>query len=298
MNKDVLLNTEQMAKFVANGFLEFDGLVDQKTNKEFIDIFFNNKSIDEIKINELLPILKPGTKLVNSYSDDNVIGKLIKNPYIKGAIESLVGRNPIVDHHHIHISMPNSQSSQYNHFDSAIDKRTQTFDIQLLYFPHEVKASMGGTRYIPGTHFRIVHTHHIARYQNILGQKFVCCKPGTVLIFHHGLWHGGGRNLSETPRIMFKLRLQPTEPQILLWNTEDITEERIKSWQRPIYHGDKSSNNDPVPNILMNSELWFDSNATLEWINRIKLWRILLGKPKIDIDNWMSRLENDPGSII
>ena len=34
MNKDVLLNTEQMAKFVANGFLEFDGLVDQKTNKE------------------------------------------------------------------------------------------------------------------------------------------------------------------------------------------------------------------------------------------------------------------------
>ena len=143
MNKDVLLNTEQMAKFVANGFLEFDGLVDQKTNKEFIDIFFNNKSIDEIKINELLPILKPGTKLVNSYSDDNVIGKLIKNPYIKGAIESLVGRNPIVDHHHIHISMPNSQSSQYNHFDSAIDKRTQTFDIQLLYFPHEVKASMG-----------------------------------------------------------------------------------------------------------------------------------------------------------
>jgi len=48
----------------------------------------------------------------------------------------------------------------------------------------------------------------------------------------------------------------------------------------------------------MNSELWFDSNATLEWINRIKLWRILLGKPKIDIDNWMSRLENDPGSII
>ena len=43
MNKDVLLNTEQMAKFVANGFLEFDGLVDQKTNKEFIDIFFNNK---------------------------------------------------------------------------------------------------------------------------------------------------------------------------------------------------------------------------------------------------------------
>ena len=57
-----------------------------------------------------------------------------------------------------------NQSSQYNHFDSAIDKRTQTFDIQLLYFPHEVKASMGGTRYIPGTHFRIVHTHHIHKY--------------------------------------------------------------------------------------------------------------------------------------
>ena len=70
-------------------------------------------------------------------------------------------------------------------------------DIQLFYFPTEVTKEMGGTRYHPGTHLRIVNEMAIAKYQNILGQKSIVCKPGTIGIFHSGLWHGAGVNFSE-----------------------------------------------------------------------------------------------------
>ena len=79
---------------------------------------------------------------------------------------------------------------------------------------------MGGTRYHPGTHLRIVNEMAIAKYQNILGQKSIVCKPGTIGIFHSGLWHGAGVNFSENIRYMFKVRLQPTEKQELLWDPE------------------------------------------------------------------------------
>ena len=38
---------------------------------------------------------------------------------------------------------------------------------------------MGGTRYIPGSHFRMVNEFAIARYHN-RGQKHVVCPAGTV----------------------------------------------------------------------------------------------------------------------
>ena len=49
-----------------------------------------------------------------------------------------------------------------------------------------------GEHSILRTHLRIVSESGIARYQNILGQKHIVCKAGTVGIFHHGLWHGAG----------------------------------------------------------------------------------------------------------
>jgi len=79
---------------------------------------------------------------------------------------------------------------------------------------------MGGTRYHPGTHLRIVNEMGIAKYQNIKGQKNIICKAGTIGIFHNGLWHGAGVNFSDDIRYMFKVRLQPTEKQELLWDPE------------------------------------------------------------------------------
>ena len=108
---------------------------------------------------------------------------------------------------------------------------------------------------------------------------------------HHGIWHGGGRNESDNPRLMFKLRIQPTVKQILLWDTDDLTEERIKSWNRPIFGATKSEGSDPIPKTLTYKNEYYDNDDRLYYINRIKLWRYLLGNPEIDVDYWLTRIK-------
>ena len=111
------------------------------------------------------------------------------------------------------------------------------------------------------------------------------------MVFHHGMRHGGGRNTSDQRRFMYKLRLQPTGKQSLLWDTSDLDETRVAKWRRPIFQGTNKDSEDPVPLILMHHQPWFDNEGRLELINRIKLWRLLLGSSNVDIDYWLSRLE-------
>ena len=42
----------------------------------------------------------------------------------------------------------------------------------------------------------------------------------------------------------------------------------------------------------MRSERWFEfDTGRLEMINRVKLWRYLLGDASADVDYWLTRLE-------
>ena len=149
---------------------------------------------------------------------------------------------------------------------------------------------MGGTRYHPGTHLRIVNEMAIAKYQNILGQKSIVCKPGTIGIFHSGLWHGAGVNFSENIRYMFKVRLQPTEKQELLWDPE-------KKYQplpnRALYWTDESKDQ-TINDILMKPYPWQEADTNrLDKINVVKFWRLLTGHKKMDVDYWLTRIENE-----
>jgi len=49
------------------------------------------------------------------------------------------------------------------------------------------------------------------------------------------------------------------------------------------------------PAILCTPEPWFEFDTDqLEFVNRIKLWRFLLGDDDFDAHYWLSRLENEP----
>ena len=291
-----LLTTSQMAEFAAKGCLRFDGLIDSDLNQEFLDLFAEDIGSDDRYVNKVIPNCKPGTYVLQAFPQDHPLSKILAQPVVAGTLKSLIGTNPIFDHHHVHMTFPNRSRVQTNHQDSTIDLRSKNFDIQMIYFPHEVNDKMGGTRYIPGTHLRTVHESQIARYQNIRGQIRVTCPAGTIIFFHHGIWHGGGKNTSDVPRIMYKLRLQPSGSQSLQWDTSDLTEERIKSWQRPIFHAFGKREEDDVPSILMSDEPWFDNTSRLEYMNRIRFWRTLLNDAEIDIDYWLTRVENEPAS--
>ena len=291
-----LLTTSQVAEFAAKGCLRFDGLIGSDLNQEFLDLFAEDIGSDDRYVNRVIPNCKPGTYVSQAFPQDHPLSKILAQPVVAGTLKSLMGTNPIFDHHHVHMTFPNRSRVQTNHQDSTIDLRSKNFDIQMIYFPHEVNDKMGGTRYIPGTHLRTVHESQIARYQNIRGQIRVTCPAGTIIFFHHGIWHGGGKNTSDVPRIMYKLRLQPSGSQSLQWDTSDLTEERIKSWQRPIFHAFGKREEDDVPSILMSDEPWFDNTSRLEYMNRIRFWRTLLNDAEIDIDYWLTRVENEPAS--
>ena len=291
-----LLTTSQVAEFAAKGCLRFDGLIDSDLNQEFLDLFAEDIGSDDRYVNRVIPNCKPGTYVSQAFPQDHPCSKILAQPVVAGTLRSLLGTNPIFDHHHVHMTFPNRSRVQTNHQDSTIDLRSKNFDIQMIYFPHEVNDKMGGTRYIPGTHLRTVHESQIARYQNIRGQIRVTCPAGTIIFFHHGIWHGGGKNTAEIPRIMYKLRLQPSGSQSLQWDTSDLTDERIKSWQRPIFHAFGKFEEDDVPSKLMSHEPWFDNTSRLEYMNRIRFWRTLLNDAEIDIDYWLTRVENEPAS--
>ena len=124
---------------------------------------------------------------------------------------------PDVDHHAVHVRQPHGGEAQKLHGDAIIDIRPDAFDIQLMYYPQEVTLEQGGTLSVPGSHLRRINETDTGRYQNLRGQTRLTCPAGTVVLLHHGIWHGGRRNDSDQPRYMFKIRFNPTVRQLRLW---------------------------------------------------------------------------------
>ena len=309
------LNSVAMATFAARGFLRFDGRVPADVNARFMDeagrlevpspdadarsAMARNR--ERLRANHI-PEVPAGTPLLDAYAPDTALGRLVRLPWVRGGIESLVGPGSLLDHHFLHIALPpafrdGEQSvSQNTHQDSTIDPR-RAFDIQLMYFPHEVTAEMGGTRYVPGTHLRVVSEGAIGRYQNMVGQEHVACPAGTLIFTHHGLWHGGGQNRSGQARYMFKIRLNPTVRQCRLWDTSDLSAEDHARW--PIFHRKRGRAPGHIQSILTRPEKWFENDTgRIEYINRIRFWRFLLGDDSFDADYWATRVENEPTAAV
>ena len=299
------LNSKQMAHFAAEGFLRFDGVVPEALNQKFLteighvepsEVQNPMQHYGKVMAGSAIPVVKPGTPLSQAYPDDSALSDLMNLPVVQGAIESLVGAEAIFDHHFLHITFPpefyegKQQKSQHYHQDSTIDPR-QAFDIQIMYFPHDVTEDMGGTRFLPGSHHRIVSEAAIGRYQNIVGQQRMVCEAGTLLFLHMGIWHGGGLNLSDRMRYMFKIRINPSQRQTKLWDTSDLTHEHYD--QRPIFWTG-GQQGDEIHQILMKPAPWFEADTgRLELINRVKFWRYLLGDQEFDADYWLTRVENE-----
>lgn len=307
MTDRINLTTAQMAHFAARGFIRFDAVVDEAINEQFLaDIGKVPPGADSmiahyrnIMASSVIPLVNPGTPLAQAYRQDSALGRLVRHPRVAGAIASLVG-NCRVDHHFLHVTFPPAYhdraaglpQSQPTHQDSTIDPR-RAFDVQLFYFPHAVTLEMGGTRFIPGSQFRLVSEAAVARYQNIRGQQHVVCPAGTVMFFHMGLWHGGGLNRSEVLRYMFKIRLCPTGRQLRLWQAAGDDAD-IESSSRPIFWTEGAPDPDHLYSILTRPEPWFEADTgRLEYINRVKFWRYITGDDNFDADYWLTRIENE-----
>ena len=299
-----LLTAVQMASFVARGFLRFDAAVPAEINDQFLAEMGEiaepqpgrklRAAYGEMMARAGVPEVAAGVPLARAYPQGSAISRLLELPLVAGAIRSLIGEEPTFDHHFLHVTFPpayhegGENVSQHTHQDSTIDPRT-AFDLQIMYYPHAVTREMGGTRFIPGTHLRKVSEVALGRYQNVRGQQHMVCEPGTLLFLHSGIWHGGGVNLADRTRTMFKIRMNPSTSQVRQF---DLSTLKPQAAQRPIFYV-KGRQPAGVEQILMTPEPWFEQDTgRLEFVGRIKLWRYLTGDPTYDADYWLTRLEN------
>lgn len=303
MDSVPLLTTDHMASFVSRGFLRFEAAIPEDINaqameelpllfRSWLDEFRGSSRSDSNDDDATAPLPRSGTALDIAYSPDSAFGRMVRVPVIAGAIASLVGPCPVVDHHFVHIKMAGDLNAQGLHCDAIIDDGL-AFDIQLFWFPHDVAPREGGTRYVPGSHLRRVNMDDVSRYQHLVGDQFHSGPAGTVVIFHHGLWHAGAPNHGTRNRVMGKLRLNPTVPQVRLWDTSDVdgrsrADDHI--WART----------DPgmVASELRRSEEWFEPSVhRLETVQRAILWRHLTGDPSFDVDWYLTRTERRMGLV-
>ena len=263
-----LLTSVEMAHFVSHGALVFESVVPDDLNAEALGVL--DAGIEHLPY---------GTSVDLAFPEGSFVRRLISLPAVAGAIQSLVGPDPTIDHHAVHVRRPHEGEAQKMHGDAILDTRLDSFDLQLMYYPHALTLEQGGTLSVPGSHLRRINESDIGRYQNLRGQTRLTCPAGTVVMLHHGIWHGGRRNDTDTVRYMFEIRFNPTVRQLRLWNTDDLSE--------PAVHDE-----------LVTRFPWYE-NATgrLEMVNRVKLWRALTGDDAFDLDYWMTRVANRPQRI-
>jgi Phytanoyl-CoA dioxygenase (PhyH) len=272
---EALLDSKQVAAFVADGYLRFDGIVPGAICGAALAELASGGPMSSFGAPPASPARTwPGRRLAGLFGEWPGIEAMLDLPAVAGVVQSLLGQGALYDHHYAHVIPPNQRWSQPWHADAILDPRRTAFDIQLFFFLHETPREMGGTMVLPGSHLRQVNEAAIARYQNFVGQQAMACPAGSLLVCHHGIWHCGQPNLTSRSRTMFKLRLGPGAPQRRTWDTGDL--------------------NDPeIGRILSRDHGWYGHEVRLEIANRIRLWRALTGNAGFDVDHWLTRIENE-----
>lgn len=243
VDRQYLLTAKQMAQFTVDGYLLFEGFVPQELNEA---VYADQQAG------------------CGQWQTSEATRAVFELPQVKGILQSLVGEHPVYDHSALHIVGANQLTAQFWHADSIIDARPLAFDIQAMYFSHDCPKEMGPTLILPGSHLRRCSNASISRYKNIVGQKQLAGRAGTIGFLHQALWHCAQPNHTDRTRYMFKLRLRPGQEQRGLFNTEGY--------------------DDPEVRRIVNSftHKWQGEQARAENVERAKLWRYLCGDDSVD----------------
>jgi len=263
---DLRLTTSEMASFVTQGTVRCDEIVPPELCARVLEEMKGGAYGGDIFKNtgQLLTEQWPGSGMQ----------AVLQVPKVRAVLESLVGPDPRYDHHAVHLSPAGNLRGQDIHQDAEYDVRCTAFDIQASFFFHDVTAAMGGTLFLPGSHYRRVRVSAIGRYQNIVGQEQTVCKAGTVVFWHHNLWHCGRGNNTDQTRYMFKLRVNARVKQERLFNYTELPVAELRK-------------------IFEVRHPFSGNDERTETLNRIRLWRYLTGDASWDCTSWWSRIENE-----
>ena len=264
VEKKHLLNVEQMARFVVDGYLEFDDLIPDALNERALEDELTAVDDSGRKAEFAWHITDNKDGFFN-YSD--AIRQIHELPAVRGVLQSLLGPGYAQNHSALHVTYPYQEEAQLWHVDSGGRRQVRlpgahpySFDILSAYFAHDVPYEMGPTLVLPGSHLRSMMGPDTGRYKNIKGQKRLAGKGGRICFLHEALWHCAQTNETEQHRFMFKIRYNPRTEQRATFNTE--------GWDNPEIRRYFLTNKDT--HVLTGESAWVVGE-------RARWWRYLCG---------------------
>jgi len=178
------MTDDDVMEFVANGYVVFEGIVDDTYNRTCADV--------------------PAGRADTLAQDPDFIREVLLHPQAAGAVRSLLGENfrvPTGAHHHL---FSEHFVGQAWHSDGLSGSGCEINEVQCYYYPRDVALEDGPTIILPGSHCRAVDREAIAHYNDIAGQVPLTVSAGTIVITRYGIWHRAGPKLTHTPRSMIK----------------------------------------------------------------------------------------------
>ena len=98
-----------------------------------------------------------------------------------------------------------------------------------------------------------------------------------MYVWNTRVWHGARSNYTDRDRFMYKLRLNPTRPQVCNFDTADLDDPEIGR-------------------ILSTNHGWEGNEQRYELMQRVRLWRFVSDQPNYDVgERFMRRIEYQPG---
>ena len=199
-----LLNDAQMRYFIVNGFVT----VTTELPAQFHDaVYEKTVSVFDKEGN-------PGNNLLPRVPE---IQKVLDDPYVSGALTSLLGADYYMQpHRHPHYNPPGSKG-QGMHQDGGKRWSHHTRRLLVFYYPQDTPLELGPTGVVPMSHYYSTREgSEVSPEQPITGEA------GTVAFANYDLWHRAMPNSSEKKRYMMKfLYARMSEPQEPTWANKE-----------------------------------------------------------------------------
>lgn len=244
IDKKDLLTAKEMARFATDGVLVIEDIVPQELNEA---VYRDQVNMD------------PEKQGYHFWANSEAIRKVFDLPRVKGAIQSLVGPESRYNHSFLHIVKPGNLKTQCWHIDSGtMNPDPRQFDMQAFYFAHNTPIEMGPTLVLPGSHLRKMSYWDISRYKNIVGQKHMVAKAGTIAFMHQDIWHCAQGNQTDKTRYVFKIRLDPQVQQRNQFNTDGYDSPEVMA-------------------IVKEAKEWSGREYAKDAYQKLRFWRYLTG---------------------
>ncbi|MCC2683744.1 MAG: phytanoyl-CoA dioxygenase [Paenibacillaceae bacterium] len=221
-----LLSDEQMAQFIAHGFVQLQ--------TDFPEAFYRNiiRKMDEVYAVEG----NPGNNLVPRVPE---VQQIFDHPTVHGALTSILGPGYIMHaHRHGHDRKPDARRSREelpevnpragwhkdNYWGNEKTRNHLPWSAMIFYYPQAVSEQMGPTQIIAGSQNR-----YNMQDDDIDARLSVVGPAGTFVVIDYDMWHRATPNFTDTTRHMLKfLFFRMEAPQRPEWNNARA------EWREPL----------------------------------------------------------------